>query len=146
MTLVLGALGKGSPRDFDSLRLSSILSAPAKHGDPKPQGGKMPTLSIKEVEQIFRTEQSGFDFRFAESESCDITGPGHQDKEQFLGAVKMYDWLRGVEDDEDFVVNHIYASVFKGDYGDLCIAVRDEKHLDTIPIECVPLTIIWGQR
>ena len=106
----------------------------------------MPTLSIKEVEQIFMTEQSGFVFRFAESESCDITGPGHQDKEEFLGAVKMYDGLRGVEDDEDFVVNHIYASVFKGDYGDLCIAVRDEKHLDTIPIECVPLTIIWGQR
>lgn len=106
----------------------------------------MSTLSMKEVEQIFRTEQSGFVFRFAESESCDITGPGHQDKDEFIGAVKMYDGLRGAEDDEGFVVHHIYASVFEGDNGDLCIAVRDEKYLDTIPIEYVPLTIIWGQR
>ncbi len=106
----------------------------------------MSTLSIKEVERIFRTEESGFVFRFAESESCDITGPGHQDKDEFIGAVRMYDGLFGVQEDEDFVVNHIYASVFEGDNGDLCIAVRDEKYLDTIPIEYVPLTIIWGQR
>ena len=60
---------------------------------------KMSALTLDEVEQIFLTQQSGFVFRFAESEYCDITGPGHQDKEEFLSAVKMYDWLFGTEED-----------------------------------------------
>lgn len=55
--------------------------------------------------------------------------------------LKMYDGLCGAEDDEDFVVNHIYASVFEGDNGDLCIAVRNDGYPGAIP-----LTIVWGQR
>lgn len=106
---------------------------------------KMSALTLDEVEQIFLTQQSGFVFRFAESEYCDITGPGHQDKEEFLGAVKMYDGLFGTEEDEDFLVEYIYASVFENDR-DIVIVRRDEQHLDAIPIKYVPLTIIWGQR
>ena len=99
----------------------------------------MPALTPDEVEQIFRTEESGFVFRFAESESYDITGPGHQDKEEFLGALKMYDGLSSAE--EGFFVDHIYAIVLKDHNGDLHIRRRSKDSINAIP-----LTIVWGQR
>lgn len=84
-------------------------------------------------------------YPFTESESADITGPGHQDPAVFVAAVCAYDKACGGPGDDPNQhhvndVGHRWA-LFEGD--------PDEPSLRLVPEGtpgAVPVTTIWGIR
>lgn len=78
-------------------------------------------------------------FPFIEDEDCNITGPGHQDKEVFAAAVRSYDRLCGVEDggaDTASDVTHQWV-IPRGERLIPCTEASPES---------IPVTTIWGAR
>ena len=84
-------------------------------------------------------------FPFYEDENADITGYGHQDKDEFAAAVNEYDRLCNegcaFPDDEQWDaddIGHGWAVVdFEREVLTLC---------DAATPGAVPITTLWGQR
>lgn len=85
---------------------------------------------------------------FVEDENCNITGPGHQNKEAFIQMVNDYD--REAAGDLDRaeqeiltseVVSHAYGMLFENESGDLWC-----KPTASHDPGAVPITTVWGVR
>lgn len=90
-------------------------------------------------------------FPFTEDEHCNITGPGHQDKEAFARLVTQYDEVATgkplAEDNRTSAadVSHEWAVPSGGEYwrdGDEYLLQRSEEGADG----AVAVTTIWGHR
>ncbi|MFJ2518673.1 hypothetical protein ACIOWF_06845 [Cellulosimicrobium cellulans] len=82
---------------------------------------------------------------FVESEDCDITGPGHQDKDTFAALVNAYDTRANgavLERVDAAMVVHDWIRVLVNDAEEW---VRSERVPQDHP-DAVAVTTIWGVR
>lgn len=82
-------------------------------------------------------------FPFIESESCDITGPGHQNPETFVQHIRDYDLHAGSDPDtyethDPTQVRHQYA-VIDAEGETLTLCSKDTPG-------AVPVTTLWNIR
>lgn len=85
---------------------------------------------------------------FVEGENCNITGPGHQNKEAFARMINDYDREAAGDldwDEQEHIthndVSHAYGKVHEDEYGEFWFT-------PTSPTDpgAVPITTVWGVR
>lgn len=89
-------------------------------------------------------------FPFVEDENCNITGYGHQDKEQFAWYLTAYDVLvGGLDPDRDgiWTADDVCHSWVVPDPEDDERLVRVPLGVDEFDVpDAIPVTTVWGQR
>lgn len=81
-------------------------------------------------------------FPFVEDENCNITGLGHQDKDEFAEAINRYDGICGEHDENERYTADDIAH-------DWAVFGDDGESLHSVPIStpgAVPITSLWGAR
>lgn len=103
-----------------------------------------------ESDWTMQMEQDGEVFPFVEDENANITGLGHQDREQFAAAVNRYDaYCMGEPANEDDLwtpdhIGHTWA-VYAPD-GESLYVQQDGKRVTSETPGAIAVTTLWGQR